>query len=83
MNKFKKWVTSVALSLALITGGSIVAAPAAQAYTTSGGYWVYSCNWGTRTWYTYYDYDWWEETFQWKHDGWYASYTQYYKCYVY
>lgn len=86
MNKVMGWKKKIAFSGAMIMGlvglstaGSAVAAPPAQAATQSNCYVKYSEYFmvngkpdrlimGT---YCYYDYNWWEETFLGKHDGWY------------
>jgi len=72
MNSIKKRLAGILLVLGMIGGGSLVAAPAAQAYN-SWYYEVIRCDYI----YTYYtvDYNWWEETFQGKTD--YTVYVGY------
>lgn len=83
MNKFKKAIASVGLALAISGGAAVAGAPAAHAYSDSSGHWEYVCAWEYRKWVVWRDYNWWEETFQWKRDGWTVAYTQPYKCYWY
>jgi hypothetical protein len=83
MNKIKKAVASVGLALALASGAAAAGAPAANAYSDSSGYWSYDCAWKQRSYWVYRNYDWWEETFQWKRDGWVRTTVQYYNCYAY
>lgn len=81
MNKMKKALASMGVAVSLACGGSFVAAPAANAYTDGAmSYWQYNCQWDTRTLWTWRDYNWWEETFQFRHDGWVIATVQYYPC---
>jgi hypothetical protein len=80
MNKFKKALASVGLALALTSGAALAGAPAANAYSDSSGHWEYQCYWDTRTWVVWRDYNWWEETFQWKRDGWTVAGYYNYVC---
>lgn len=76
----KKALVSFATAVVLCTGGLFVMAPAANAYTDKLSMWQYNCQWDTRSLYVWRDYDWWEETFQIKHDGWVYVTSQYYPC---
>lgn len=85
MNKFKKAIASIAVAATIATGGVAVSAPAANAYSDSYyGYWQDVCKWQYRNWMVWRDYNWAEEVFQFKRDGWVRQYTQWdYKCYYY
>lgn len=86
MNKLKKAFASIALVAALVLGGGVAqvstAAPA-QAYTYTQGPVKYQWDWywnGSRymcgVW-AYIDFNWYEETFQGRRDGWYRLYYAY------
>ncbi len=76
----KKMFVSLGMAVVLCTGGLFVTAPAANAYSDTFGYWQYNCQYDTRSWMVWRDYNWWEETFEWKRDGWVRIATQYYPC---
>lgn len=61
------WGLAIALALTLAVGGSTVAAQPAEAYSGSYDYYTYA--WCEIWYYKWKDYNWWEETFQWKRDG--------------
>lgn len=87
MNRVKKAFTTIGLSVGILVG-AVVAAPVATAapahavtttqcstkyvYTAGGSYSK------TRITTCYYDYNWWEETFQGQRDGWYSTYVPIY-----
>lgn len=71
MKKLKKTIASVVVGTAL-TAGIVVGAPVAnaapaQAYTDYYGY--YECSWGYIWHYNWRDYNWFEEYFQGRRDG--------------
>lgn len=71
MKSLKKTIVSVsaaiALAFAIVVGGSTVSAQPAQAY--SGSYDYYYCSFGYISYYKWHDYNWFEEYFQGKRDG--------------
>lgn len=87
MNRIKKTMATLALAATLAVGGGAVAQTAtatpAHAYTYTQGpeKWQWDRYWnGSRymcgVW-AYIDYNWWEETFQGKRDGWTRLYWAY------
>lgn len=78
----KTKAVGVLLALGIMTGMGVATAPVAQAYTDHYHYWQYNCPWPSRYLYAYRDYNWWEETFQWKRDGWVIVRTESWNCYV-
>lgn len=89
MNKVKKLFVSLGLAFTLALTGGVVADVAtshntskAQAYSYTQGPVKYQWDWYQDRYngryycgvWAYIDYDWWEETFQGKRDGWYRLY---------
>lgn len=81
MNKLKKTLASIGLVAALVLGGGVAqvatAAPA-QAYTDTHWKFVANCMPYPSAWLRWRDYNWWEETFQGKRDG-YVFYSYVYR----
>ena len=71
MNKLKKAFVTMGVAAALAVGGSagsaVVSAQPAQAY--SGPYAYYQIVWGCVHYYAWVDYNWWQEYFEGKRDG--------------
>lgn len=76
MNKLKKSIASVGVTAGLVMGGALIAAPGAQAVTYGSPQ-----KWQTGGTYCpvmmYADYNWWEEVFLGKRDGWELQYYAY------
>lgn len=76
LGKIKKFAASVAMAASLAVGGSLIAAPASQAVTYGSPQ-----KWQTGGTYCpvmmYADYNWWEEVFLGKRDGWQLQYYAY------
>ena len=75
MGKIKQRVVSGLLALGILGGGSLAFAAPAQAYTVSERQFV-RCPHMMDV-YKYYDFDWWEETFQGKRDYYQYIYSYY------
>ena len=75
MNKVRKALMSAGVALALMFGGTVLTAPAAQAATYSQ-YYTYSN--GVCYVYQWVDYNWWEETFLGYRD--HSQFLYYYRC---
>lgn len=76
MNKIKRAISAVGLSVGMIAGTALIAAPSANAVTYSSPE-----KWQTGGTYCpvmmYADYNWWEEVFLGKRDGWELQYYAY------
>jgi hypothetical protein len=89
MNKIKKALAGVAVAAAIVTGGAVADVAtshntsAAEAYTYTQGpeKWQWDRIYSGGRYYcgvwAYVDYNWWEETFQGKRDGWQRLYWAY------
>lgn len=79
MKRIKTAITAIGVAVAMMLGTALIAAPSANAYSYTQGpvKWqfdrsgIYCGVWA------YVDYDWWEETFQGKRDGWQRLYWAY------
>lgn len=74
----KKFFVSFGVAIALMFGGALAAAPAAHAYPPD--YYKVNCYWDTITWYTWKDYNWWQEFWEFKKDGYVVKYIAFYRC---
>lgn len=80
MNKFKKAVAAIGATVALTIGGAAFSMPA---HAIAIGYpdkYVINCTTDTKTYLTYRDYNWFEEVFLGKRDGYQAYLTVRYVC---
>lgn len=73
MNKATKVISTACLAVGLALGGNVVAAQAAEAATYSN--YIARIAPGSCELRQYVNYDWWEETFQGKHDYSYRLYS--------
>lgn len=73
VNRVKRIIAGVLVSTVALTGiGGVANASEAAAFTKSQCIATHSY-WGQPIWSCYYDFNWWEETFQRKSDGYYTS----------
>lgn len=83
MKRIKRILVSIGLVFGITFGGLVISAPAAQAFQDCCVRYEYNCPWQTRYTLVYRDYNWWEEVFQWKVDGWVIIKTDHFICYYY
>lgn len=82
MKKLKKIMLVLGLASALALGGQVATADnhKAQAYTDGGWYFHYNCMPYPSGAFQWRDYNWWEETFLGKRDGYVWKYNFYNYC---
>lgn len=80
MNKIKQAASAIGATIALTIGGAAFSMPA---HAIAVGYpdkYVVNCTTDTKTYYTYKNYNWFEEVFLGKRDGYVAYLTVKYYC---
>jgi len=72
MNKIKRAIASLGITVAMLGGGALIAAPSANAETWTQGpvKWQWDRVGSYCGVWAYNDYNWYEEVFLGKHDGW-------------
>lgn len=86
MNKLKKLIASVGVAAAIVVGGGVADVATshntsqAEAVTYTHWHFVANCMPYPSAWLRWADYNWWEETFQGKRDGYVFSHYVYRYC---
>lgn len=80
MQRFKKAVAAIGVTLALTMGGAGLAAPAQANSIGHPDYYKINCTWDQKVYYTWKDYSWWDEFWNFKRDGYVVYYVAYYPC---